>query len=266
MSVTLAAPASAAATMMPVPAATTSPTTTTTSTTTTSTTTAPTTTSTTAPESTTSVDAESPSEATEPADGVTIGDLVWHDVDADGQQDVNEPGVAGVVVILRDATDGEVGRVSTDQSGEYRFEDLPVGSYRVEIELPADRTITTADQQSDDLDSDAVEIEQLDEVTRVGRTELFTVDGAAPADTIDVGLVKAAAEPPPTSDTVPDDTTAEPSTSAEPPTTESQAPTTTIAESTTTTEAATTTTIAATTTTATTVAPTTTLAAPPADG
>ena len=87
---------------------------------------------------------------------VTIGDLVWLDVDGDGRKDDDEAGIADVVVVLRDSTDVEIGRVSTDHLGNYEFADLPVGSYRLEVELPADRTTTAADQGSDDLDSDAV--------------------------------------------------------------------------------------------------------------
>jgi len=70
-----------------------------------------------------------------------IGDFVWEDVNADGQQDDTEPGIQGVTVMLMEAdgitmvTEDGLGNVitpvQTDENGFYEFVDLIPGTYRV---------------------------------------------------------------------------------------------------------------------------------------
>ncbi|MEV4423430.1 SdrD B-like domain-containing protein [Patulibacter sp. NPDC049589] len=65
---------------------------------------------------------------------VSVGDVVWRDIDGDGIQDAGEPGIAGVQLTLRGPggstvtdTDGvPVGAASTGGSGAYAFSNLPV--------------------------------------------------------------------------------------------------------------------------------------------
>jgi protocatechuate 3,4-dioxygenase beta subunit len=92
---------------------------------------------------------------------VSVGDLVWFDVDADGIQDEGEPGIPGVTLTLfvQDGVDGDgapvwvaasdvfgdpVAPTVTDADGRYRFDDLPLGTYRVEVTPPAGFAPTTA--------------------------------------------------------------------------------------------------------------------------
>ena len=77
-----------------------------------------------------------------------IGDTVWLDLNADGVQDADERGLAGVSVNLRFAgADGVLDSADdlnsentqgfstqTDNNGQYRFNDLAIGLYRVSIE------------------------------------------------------------------------------------------------------------------------------------
>ena len=73
---------------------------------------------------------------------VSLGDKVWLDTDADGQQDADETGISGVKVSLFDA-DGStpatdmngsaVASVTTDGSGKYLFENLKPGDYVVKV-------------------------------------------------------------------------------------------------------------------------------------
>ncbi|MDQ7910998.1 SdrD B-like domain-containing protein [Phytohabitans sp. ZYX-F-186] len=56
---------------------------------------------------------------------VTIGDQTWLDQDGDGVQDPNEPALQGVTVTLKDADGKTVGETSTDENGNYVFENLP---------------------------------------------------------------------------------------------------------------------------------------------
>lgn len=64
---------------------------------------------------------------------VSVGDLVWRDLDRDGIQDAGEPGIPGVVLRLTspagavtDITGKPVGSQTTDADGRYRFDLLPV--------------------------------------------------------------------------------------------------------------------------------------------
>ncbi len=73
---------------------------------------------------------------------VSVGDTIWDDLNADGQQDVNEPGLSGVTVELTEADgltpvldyNGDViPAVTTDSSGSYRFDNLKPGTYTVVV-------------------------------------------------------------------------------------------------------------------------------------
>ncbi|MGQ7161730.1 SdrD B-like domain-containing protein, partial [Corynebacterium diphtheriae] len=65
---------------------------------------------------------------------VSVGDFVWNDTNADGRQDDNEPGLAGVELQLvgpdgkpvTDVNGKPVGNVTTGEDGKYSFKDLPV--------------------------------------------------------------------------------------------------------------------------------------------
>ena len=123
----------------------------------------------------------------------TLQGGVWTDTDRDGIRDAGEPGQAGVRVQLLDAN-GEpvpgVAPVITGADGTYRFENLPMGSYRVGFSnLPAGTTFTAPGVGSDTtVDSDA------DPTT--GRTPVVTLTPAAPDnDTVDAGVLPPAPRP-----------------------------------------------------------------------
>ena len=85
----------------------------------------------------------------------SLGDTVWHDVDADGLQGADEPGVPDIKVSLE--VDGvTVATDMTDENGKYLFEDLEPGvEYTIVFTIPDVWTITTQDAGDDALDSDA---------------------------------------------------------------------------------------------------------------
>ncbi|GAA1097995.1 hypothetical protein GCM10009668_14180 [Nocardioides dubius] len=79
-----------------------------------------------------------------PLPGVSVGDLIWFDKDRDGVQDAGEPGIEGVVLVLRgpdgnpvtDIDGNPVGPVTTGPDGLYSFANLPP--------LPAGQSYTVA--------------------------------------------------------------------------------------------------------------------------
>ena len=75
--------------------------------------------------------------------GASIGDFVWYDLDLDGIQDADEPGIPGVEVTLT-YPDGTTETLITNSSGEYLFSNLEAGEYTVTVgEGPTDLTIMT---------------------------------------------------------------------------------------------------------------------------
>jgi trimeric autotransporter adhesin len=75
------------------------------------------------------------------AHAVEIGNRVWDDVNANGRQDADEPGIAGVVVVLRSSGpdgiynngDDQTWTTTTDANGNYYFD----GSFVNDVRRPA---------------------------------------------------------------------------------------------------------------------------------
>ena len=73
------------------------------------------------------------------AQAVEIGNRVWNDLDANGVQDANEPGIAGVKVVLRspgadgiyNSGDDQTWTVITDANGNYYFDNTIVNDSRL---------------------------------------------------------------------------------------------------------------------------------------
>lgn len=87
-----------------------------------------------------------------------IGDLVWNDLDRDGIQDQDEPGLEGVRVLLGNHLGTEIGSTVSDSEGAYIFEDLCEGTYQVRVDLSSLRRDLLASDcdvgQDDRIDSD----------------------------------------------------------------------------------------------------------------
>ncbi len=68
----------------------------------------------------------------------SIGDRVWFDADQDGVQDAGEPGFPNITVQLEvdlngDGTADYTTTTSTDNNGNYLFQDLPPGDYTISV-------------------------------------------------------------------------------------------------------------------------------------
>ncbi|MEL6123629.1 MAG: SdrD B-like domain-containing protein, partial [Bacteroidota bacterium] len=124
-----------------------------------------------------------------------IGDFVWEDIDGDGQQDDDEPGIEGVTVMLLEAdgttmvTEDALGNlirpVTTDENGFYEFINLIPGDYRVKFSDAPDGFAPTIVDQGDDLtDSDA-------DVT-TGVTGVYTIEKTERDSSVDAGYFTTA--------------------------------------------------------------------------
>ncbi len=77
-----------------------------------------------------------------------VGNLVWNDLDDDGQADGFEPGIEGVLVQLLDDQGDVFAETVTDADGRYAFENLAAGEYSVRI--PEDQLATLGEQPTVD--------------------------------------------------------------------------------------------------------------------
>uniref|UniRef100_UPI0035687585 SdrD B-like domain-containing protein n=1 Tax=Neptunomonas sp. TaxID=1971898 RepID=UPI0035687585 len=112
-----------------------------------------------------------------------LGDKVWEDLDGDGVQDAGEPGIAGVLVDLKDATGAVIDSTTTAADGSYSFTGLEPGTYSVAFKPNAGYEFTLENIGDDALDSDAV-------AANGGMTQQVTLVSGEFNDTLDAGLVR----------------------------------------------------------------------------
>ena len=63
-----------------------------------------------------------------PIDPVRVGNFVWWDVNQNGIQDIEEPGIPGVVITLMNKDTGvTIGTTTTNSNGFYLFDTVPAG-------------------------------------------------------------------------------------------------------------------------------------------
>jgi len=115
----------------------------------------------------------------------SIGDRVFEDTNGNGQQDVGEPGIAGIAVQLRNTAGVALSNTTTDANGNYSFGSLPAGTYVVCFTAPVGRNFTTANVGADVSDSDAnVTNGCSDPITlAVGQSDTSVDAGIKPATT-----------------------------------------------------------------------------------
>lgn len=112
----------------------------------------------------------------------SLGNYVWNDLNQDGVQDPNEPGVPGVTVVLFSSADVILGTTTTDANGQYQFTGLTPGDYYVEFSnLPAGYEFTGKDAGVDEtVDSDADPIN--------GSTDWVTLTAGQNYPDLDAGI------------------------------------------------------------------------------
>ena len=131
----------------------------------------------------------------------SIGDYVWNDSNnANGIQDSGEPGIAGVIVQLRDAAGLTIAQDTTNASGNYSFDEMNPGTYCLYFDstsfpqgtgsIPYRITLKGAGTNAD-LDNDVFGLQHAS----AGKTALFTVTTMQTRTDIDMGLVDPASLP-----------------------------------------------------------------------
>ena len=118
----------------------------------------------------------------------SIGDRVWNDLNADGVQNENEPGIGGVTVTLYDEEGNVLATTVTTDDGGYLFEFLPPGTYTVCVDaatLPADLV------QTYDLDG---ELDHCTTVDLEGSQDRTDVDFGYTGGSSSIRLIKTGPE------------------------------------------------------------------------
>ncbi len=69
--------------------------------------------------------------------GQVVSGTVYADVDRDGVQSADDPGIGGVTIVLRDDSGAVVETTTTDPNGFYVFRDVEAGNYTIEETQPA---------------------------------------------------------------------------------------------------------------------------------
>lgn len=113
-----------------------------------------------------------------------LGDMVWHDKNANGIMDFGEEAIKGIVVQLFSLPNKSfIKSTSTNSNGKYLFEDLPPGNYYVRFIVPSPWIVTSALSGSNhELDSD------LDGTFGNGTTRMITLNAGDEDLSWDLGL------------------------------------------------------------------------------
>jgi fimbrial isopeptide formation D2 family protein/uncharacterized repeat protein (TIGR01451 family) len=115
----------------------------------------------------------------------SVGDYVWHDLNADGVQDAGETGIGNITVDLLDDAGGVVASTTTAADGSYNFTGLTPDDYQIQFGTPVDYVFSPLDSTSDDAaDSDAN--------PATGLTEIFTLGAGENDSTWDAGVYQTA--------------------------------------------------------------------------
>ncbi|GEM_PF-2999900 len=127
----------------------------------------------------------------------SVGDRVWNDLNQDGIQDLDEPGIGGVTVELEMSVSlspmSQIRSTTTDSDGNYLFSNLPVFQppvprFRVVIPDPPFLSLTTTDAgQNEDADSDFVASTTSTDFI----SPIFTAGVGTHITNIDAGMISA---------------------------------------------------------------------------
>ena len=115
--------------------------------------------------------------------GASIGNLIWEDLDGDGIQDEGESGLPQVVLQLFNDADELVSETTTDENGNYLFNQLIPGDYYMIISQPEERVPGLQNELSLDTESDQESV----------RTPIITLEPGESDTEIDLNFVQPSA-------------------------------------------------------------------------
>ena len=111
----------------------------------------------------------------------SIGDRVWYDINGDGVQDANEPGISNVLVTLYNSSGVAVASMYTDANGYYLFTNVAPGNYTIGVSLPPAMVFSP--------NNGAVSVANNSDINPAnGRTASFTVNAGDQIRYVDAGL------------------------------------------------------------------------------
>ena len=103
---------------------------------------------------------------------VVLGNHVWLDVNKNGVQDPNEPGIGGICVTLQNTNGNTLQTTSTDSNGYYGFNVVAGQTYVLSFEKPKGLDFTTPNLGMDNLDSDVNPLTGLTDSITLSTTDL----------------------------------------------------------------------------------------------
>jgi len=112
----------------------------------------------------------------------SIGDFVWFDIDGDGQQGANEPGLQGVTVNLLDGNGNFISSTTSGANGEYLFSGLAPGDYIIEFITPSSYTEVVSNG------TDANDPNNSDYDPATGQTSVISLSSGDNETDIDAGF------------------------------------------------------------------------------
>ncbi len=117
-----------------------------------------------------------------PVGSASLGDLTWHDANANGIQDAGEEGLADVLVRLYDVSGKMLAETRSDAEGRYVFSGLQGGDYTLEFAAPSGYVLTQPDKGGDDA-------RDSDPDPASGKTALISLNAGQSAMDWDAGFV-----------------------------------------------------------------------------
>lgn len=119
-----------------------------------------------------------------------IGDQVWLDLNRDGLNDANEPGVKDIIVILVNQNGGFVENTSTDENGYYQFKNIDPGTYSIQFRIDESYDYTSHNIGNDDnIDSDVISFTTAPNGSKIGTTASIIVNTNDDISNIDAGII-----------------------------------------------------------------------------
>ncbi len=116
----------------------------------------------------------------------SVGDRVWHDLDADGEQDAGEPGLENITVKLMQGST-VIDSAETDAQGNYSLSSAVAGDYHVHFELPSSNEYVFS--RFSEQDAPGVDDTKDSDANReTGDSHIFSLVIGDKLESVDAGL------------------------------------------------------------------------------